>query len=613
MRRTLAAMMMQMSLPMAAQAMELWEADAPARPPIFTWELSDAITLNVNRATAAFGTIVRAQGRDPELLPQANAARVGASGVAPGGVNVDDGNLNYARGDHVSTVLKGIIDVELKYRSNFGAFLRAKAWDDYAQRRDAVPFGNLPNNYAANTPLSDDGFSQFGRFSRVVLMDANVYGTFEIAEKALFVRLGSQTIDWTTRGSILGGLEQINVIDYAARNDHAPRNRQVALTDDSYIPVPAMFARLTLNKHTSLEAFYQFRFRPNELPGCGTFFALADYVTPGCDKVLAQPVTITDPQAIASGLFAKRAPDANPPNSGQYGFGIKYLSEIGRFGAYFANYHSRRFSPSAIKSTRLTLGGTPLIPGDPGGQNVRYFIEYPDDVKVFGLTFETLWRETGVAVEYTYRPNQSILLGSTDLFNAFASNTAPTQLRADATATPPGGIYHGYDRRKMSQLTLGGRRPFGNALEGELTLSAEVGIKYIHNLPDVDVRRYGRSDVYGLGPVNGQCTAGATPTQCSNRGFATAFSWGYRLKASTQYANVAGGVDLTPSVSFLHDVKGWSYDAIFNEGRKAAAVALRADVKQHFFVEASWSPIWGGDYNFVKDRDFYALFAGITF
>src|SRR5262249_51934411 len=156
-----------------------------------------------------------------------------------------------------------------------------------------------------------------------------------------------------------------------------------------------------------------------------------------------------DPAGIAAGLVALRAPDVKPPDSGQYGVAVTHVVEdVGRFGAYFANYHSRPFVPSAIKSPRLTFGGTPLIPGDPGGQNVRYFVEYPEDIRVFGLNYaarvtEGRWKGTSAYAEYTYRPNQSVLLSSVDLFNAFASNVAPSVLRADATATAPGAAYHG--------------------------------------------------------------------------------------------------------------------------------------------------------------------------
>jgi len=596
-----------------------WAADSardkPLLPPL---ELKlDSGALLTIKGTVTYGTNIRARGRDPELIPPGNAARVGAAGVAPGGVNVDDPNLNYDKGDRISTALKGVLDLELKFEKS-RAFVRARAWDDYAQRRNAVPHGNLPNAYTANTPLSDAGSSAYAQFNSGVLMDAYVEHTFDVGARQMLVRLGSQRIDWGRQDTtILGGLEQINAIDYAARI------RAGALPQEGYVPVPAVFARWGTRETTAIEAFYLLKFHENEQPACGTFGfygSLADYTSDGCNRVVAQPAGITDPAALTAGIFARRAPDVRPSDSGQYGISVIHVMEnVGQFGAYFANYHSRRFSPSALKSTRV---GPPLIPGDPGGANVQYFIEYPENVRMFGLTYgggvrEGSFKGAQFGAEYTYRPNQPVLLSSTDLFNAFASNVAPTQLRADATATPLGGRYPGYDRRKISQLTIAGQLPTWQTLGGYLVVKGEAGMKYVHDLPDVNVRRYVRSEVYGLGPVNGVCLPGSTPKQCSNEGYVTPFSWGYRASAGIKYANVipsaAKVIDLTPSISFVHDVSGYAYDIIFIEGRKITIAGLKADIGKNLFLQAQWWNVWGGDFNFLKDRDFVTLFGGINF
>jgi hypothetical protein len=588
-------------------------AGHPPKPELVL-KLSDETTLSLNRLTVTYGTKVRARGRAPDLLPPGNAARVGLIGTAPAGQNNDDGNLNYDRGDSVSTAFKGILDLELRHGNDLRAFVRARAWDDRAQRRNAVPHGNIPNNFVANTSLTDAGFSRYGQFSNAVLMDAYAEGTLRPAGQPLMLRLGAQAIPWgMMETSILGGLDQVNAIDYAARFRAGALPR-----DEGYVPAPAAFARLGTRETTALEAFYMLRFRPNELAGCGTFFALADYVTPGCGLVMAQPAALSDAAALAAGIVARRAPDVKPPHSGQYGIAAIHTSPVGRFGVYYANYHSRRFAPTAIKSTRTAFGGVPLIPGDPGSENVRYLIEYPEDVRMLGLTWGAVLPAgapggTGISAEYTYRPNQSVLLNSIDLFNAFASNVAPTPLRADAIATAPGAPYPGYDRRQVSQLNLRVRHPFPEEPRERLSLAAEVGFRYIHDLPDVNVRRYGRSDIYGLGPINGVCPAGASARQCSTDGYVSAFSWGYRVRAARRFPNVLDGLDLVPSIAFSHDVKGWAHDIVFIEGRKAASFAVRADFRRSFFVEAAWVPIWGGEYNFLRDRDYYTVFGGITF
>jgi len=60
-------------------------------------------------------------------------------------------------------------------------------------------------------------------------------------------------------------------------------------------------------------------------------------------------------------------------------------------------------------------------------------------------------------------------------------------------------------------------------------------------------------------------------------------------------------------------VKGWSYDEDFNEGRKAAILAIRAQYQKRYFAEFSWTSFWGGTYNVGRDRDVAVLSAGVTF
>lgn len=554
------------------------------------------------KATVTLGTAVRTQDRDPLLMRAANASAIGAVGAAASGQNSDDASLNYARGDRVSTVLKGIGDIEFKYAA-FGARARVKAWRDFTQQDSNVAWGNQPSGYAPQSPLSDRGFHPLAQFTGAALMDAYVYGTANPGGTPLHVRFGQQTIPWGAPATIAGGLRQINAHDGAARA------RPGSIADETEIPALALFARLSPTPQLNVEAFWQMRFEPSQMPGCGTFNSYVDYVAEGCDKVFVGAGN--DRVSLATGMFGRRHPNIES-SAGQFGVGLSYLAEgVGRFGAYFSTIHSRRFSLGVVKSSRL-VPPVPLIPGDPGGANVQYFVEYPEDVRVYTLNFQTRMPDnTAMFAELTHQPNQILRLNATDLLNAFASNVALTPLRADATATAAGNPFHGYDRYHVTQLNLGGSKPFGGVLGASaFTLGAEVAGKYVHRLPDPSVRRYGRSDLFGLGPVGGACAGNGI--QCTSAGYVTAASWGYRMRAGLTYPNVAYGVSLSPTASFGHDVKGWSYDDVFSEKRKMAALGLRADYRKRYFAEFVWTSIWGGTYNLARDRDTFVAVAGFT-
>ena len=67
--------------------------------------------------------------------------------------------------------------------------------------------------------------------------------------------------------------------------------------------------------------------------------------------------------------------------------------------------------------------------------------------------------------------------------------------------------------------------------------------------------RFGRSDIFGQGPVNGVCPPPAVPIQCTSDGYVSRNAWGYRLFGALRYANVADGVDLVAHPLFRADGK----------------------------------------------------------
>ncbi len=551
----------------------------------------------------SYGTSWRTQSADPALLPPGNAGAVGIIGTAAGGNNNDDGDLNYKRGAPFSTVLKGTLDTDIQ-AGNLGAKIRLYGWNDSAMHDNAVPHGNFPNGYVPNTPLSDRGASALGAFAGLEALQANVYGNFAVADHPLFLRLGYQNIGWGIPTTIAGGLEAIDPTNNPARL------RPGATPEESRIPIAALFGRLGVSRTVNAEGFLQFDFRGNELPECGTFFSSLDYLPHGCNQVYTNPAFPDAANAQVLGGTVARASDIKPPKGGQYGLGLTWLAEgVGQFGGYFSNYHSRRQSVSVYN-------------GGIGSPLPLYAMEFPKDIKVWGLTFKTrLPDQTAVAAEYTYRPNQSVQLATSDLLFGFLSPAfrlltgqgLPSELNADVAALAPGQLYHGYDRLRVSQLNAGVSRPFGQVAGGDLTASAEAGLKYVHDLPDVAVRRYVRSDVFGLGPVGNLCIPPAYATQCTSDGYASAFAWGVRTKVASRYADVLEGIALTPSLSFAWDLRGWSYDGVLSQGRKLANLGVHADIGHDLYADLSWTPTWGGTYNVRSDRSFMSLVGGVHF
>lgn len=541
------------------------------------------------------GTTVRTRSPDPSLVPAPNAAALGIPGYAPAGRNQDDGNLNYRRGDPISTVVKAVGNLEVKYDA-YGAQLRAMAWRDFALTNGGRPWGNLANSYTPGVPLGESSNSVYGRFDGVALLDANVYGTVNAGGIPIYARAGNQLVPWGMPSTIAGGLSILNPI-----NSPASRRPGAAL-EEVTIPFPALFARLGVTPKINVEAFYQFAFQRTEGFGCGTFFSTIDYIADRCDKVVLG-AGLNDRQSVATGDFAKRAPDARVSNGDQFGLGATYSMEsIGtQFGAFFAQYHSRTPLIGVIKAGRAV----PYIVGDPDGLNPRYFLEYPERVHMFGVNAIARRPNSTLFGEIVYRPNQPVQLHGNDITGVSLSNAANTLLRAEYSAVPLGGIYRPYDRLATTDVLVGGNVTTDGVLGAKtLLLGGDAGLKYVHDLPDVNLRRYGRADVFGVAPLFGVCsTAVQTTVSCSNDGFVSRSAFGARVRASLTYPEVLTELDLIPLISYGYDIKGWSYDGVFNEGRQFALLSLRSEYRKRYIAELAYVKTWGGSYNNARDRD----------
>ena len=246
---------------------------------------------------------------------------------------------------------------------------------------------------------------------------------------------------------------------------------------------------------------------------------------------------------------------------------------------YATQFHSRTGYSGVIKSLRTA--GAPFVPGDPDALNPKYVTEFPADVRMFGLTFETRFAGGTAFGELTYRPNQPLQFNAADLLGAVLSPVAPTTLRSQERALPPGGTLSGFERHKNVQLQLGAVGQVAGVLPGAtVNWGAEIVYKGVPDLPDPSVTRFGRVDVFGQGPVDGVCPAPAAPTQCTSDGYVSRHAFGYRLVVGARYANVAEGVDLVPSLLFGQDVSGWSGDTGDPRGPQARDRVVARELAQ---------------------------------
>ncbi|WP_260961046.1 DUF1302 domain-containing protein [Pseudomonas citri] len=544
----------------------------------------------------------------------------------------DDSHLNFKRGETFSKIFKGIHDLELKY-GDTGVFVRGKYWYDF----------ELKDEDRLYKDISDSNRKEGAKSSGGQILDAFVYHNYAIADQPGSVRLGKQVVSWGESTFIQGGINSINPVDVSAFR------RPGAEIKEGLIPVNMFYVSQSLTDNLSAEAFYQLEWDQTVVDNCGTFFSQPDVIADGCTDNLrvlnkrsripgaALPtLTALGVDANEEGVLVRRGPDRDARDSGQWGASMKYMFEPldTEFGAYFMNYHSRApiFSATGAASRFYTMPLGPLAALRPliVAGNSNYFVEYPEDIRLYGLSFSTtLPTGTAWSGELSYRPNAPVQLSTTDIL--FAGVTPITGFgNASVLQGAPGQDLHGYQRKEITQF----QTTFTHFLDqvmgaSRLTLVGEIGVTHVGGLESKSDARYGRDPVFGPGELpNGFCntlnastaagggqTAGNVNSNCNNDGFTTATSWGYRARAIWEYPDVFAGVNLKPNVAWSHDVKGYSPGpgGNFEEGRKAVSLGLDAEYQNTYNASLAYTNFFGGDFSTVDDRDFLALSVGVTF
>jgi hypothetical protein len=556
----------------------------------------------------------------------------------------DDGRLNFRKNKTFSKIFKGIHDLELKY-GDTGVFVRGKYWYDFETKDENREF----------KAISDTNRKEGAQASGAQILDAFVYHNYDIAGQPGSVRLGKQVVSWGESTFIQNSINSINPVDVSAFR------RPGAEIKEGLIPVNMFYVAQSLTDNLSAEAFYQLEWDQTVVDNCGTFFSSSDVAADGCDDNLRlltnNPASIgllnrlflapagLSLDANEEGSLVKRVADVDARDSGQWGLALRYTFEPldTEFGLYAMNYHSRAPFFSATPPDQATYNiANRVLPLSSSGAALAiagsssYFIEYPEDIRLYGLSFATtLPTGTAWSGEISYRPNAPVALNSTDiLFSAVRPLASPRAVNpfVDASVLEGGQTVHGYRRKEVTQLQTTFIHFFDQVMgASRLTLIGEVGMTFVGGLEHTSEARYGRDGVFGPGALpNGTCenlnriTAGGavgnadfsnTTKHCNSDGFVTHSSWGYRTRAIWDYPDVFAGVNLRPSVAWQHDVDGYSPGpgANFEEGRKAISLGLDAEYQNTYTASLAYTDFFGGDYNTSVDRDFVALSFGVNF
>ncbi len=397
--------------------------------------------------TVSLGASWRVQSPDRDII----ATSAGGNSFGP---NDDDGTQNYSTG-LVSSVIKATTELELNYRQNIGAFVRATGFYD-SQNED---------NARERTPLAEAALDRVG--SRTDLLDAYVWGRFDLGKMPAEIRVGQQVVSWGESTFIPGGINTLNHFDINALRLPGGELRE------AFLPQDMAWLSVGTSENTTLELVYQYDWDDTEPDASGSYWGSNDFVPDGFVPVVlgfgafSDQGTPWDPDF----LDVPRDPTINASDDGQYGAALRwYLPNFSNgfeFGLYYMNIHSRLplingrtgtqagvgngvgaatavggaaqgigagLSPAAAiaaaaqqavmaaaglggnytlqeATIAATVGANAALTGgdvvglagafanDKYAETGAYFTTFPEDLEILGLSFNTQVGRTGVALQ----------------------------------------------------------------------------------------------------------------------------------------------------------------------------------------------------------------------
>ncbi|KEQ19750.1 DUF1302 domain-containing protein [Endozoicomonas numazuensis] len=505
----------------------------------------------------------------------------------------DDGNRNFEKGSMVTNRFSVLSEMDIRYQ-NMGAFVRGSAFYDdayFGKNDNDSPLTNNNLSVAYNE-FTDETKDAHGKKAR--LLDAFVYGNFDVANRNLNVRVGRQVVNWGE--SIFIG----NIGLAMSPVDGTKSNVAGVEVKDIYLPVGQVFAQLDLTENLSVAAYSQWEWAKTETNAVGSFFSVSDGIDEGGESLLPaeqfatleqnvelmrQGIIANAPAPVASAVGAnsidapgiRRGKDIDADDDGQWGLAFNYFAEnLGNgteFGLYYINYHEKTpanvvrslsnyqpYSDAAVAANPfLSALNTTYESNIPAANRAQvpigtYHIEYFENIKLIGTSFGTLIGDTNVGGEIALRKDTTVL------------DQNGTAMRADTV---------------QAQLSM--IHSFGvTRLADEVLFTGEIGYNQVLGKD--------KDEIQSTAELHGSGLAGMV---------------------TLKYNNIFPATNLEVPISFRHNIDGKSAAGTFTA---TGSNSDRLSIGAKFFYQDQWEA--GLSYNayFGKaednaytDRDYVAL------
>lgn len=658
---------------------------------------SGAVTGNWD-TTVSYGQAWRVETRDCRLIATAD----GGCGRSP---NIDDGDLNYATG-LFSRALKASTELSVNYR-NVGAFVRASALYDFdvmgsPTRRTELPSAAKPYVGRYGRLLDAFVFSKFKlgsmpaelRLGRQVVSwgestfiqnGTNVINHFDVSAlrvpgselKEAF--LPQNMVNFSLQFSDRWSAQAVYLLhwsptvpepdgSYFSPNDFAtPGGSKVVLGFGAFSDQGVDFRPLGGSLITDFQNVKRSPDRSAKNSGQGGLSI--KYYAPDFNNGTEFGLYVMNYHSRLPLLSGRTGTQAGLGNAfgalnaagaaaQALGGGLPIAAAIAtaaqlavsRSAAAGGNLSLAQATEYATIGARTALAGGSVatqasnLATHEYSKTASYFAEYPEDIKMIGVSFNTQIQRGGIALqgEVTYRQNVPLQYDDVELLFAaltpFESGLAAlrgTALPATCTAAAPtlsrcnqlgtfalNSEVRGWTTKDTWQGQFTATKTFANVLHAsQAVLVFEGAVSYVAGLENLTSGgpagrgiRYNApgTSVSGNAELAGNHFGEVEPASR----FPVATSWGYRVAGRLEYPGLMGPWNVLPRFSWQHDVSGTSPGpgGNFIEGRYGLTLGVSANLRAKWELDTSYTKFGGaGRFNDINDRDFVAASVKFSF
>ena len=483
--------------------------------------------------------------------------------------NQDDGDRNFDKG-LISNRIDVFSEFDAVYK-NFGLRLSGAAWYDqvYNQSNDN------DSRFTANAfsedydEFTDDTRDLHGRDAE--LLDAFVFGYIDAGQTTTSFRLGQYAMQWGeslffgNNGIARGGMSPVDIVKLLS----VPNTQFKEIIR----PVPQISAQIQIGPRVSLGAYYQFKWEESRLPASGSYFSTSDVLDEGGERlILGEP--------LPGGHYPTawfRGNDMEARDSGQGGIQLRVRPGMELdLGFYAINYHDKTpqlYSLPGVDEVTHSLIN-PAVVDFAIGKVGEYFLVYPEDIQMYGVSASTTFGDWNLAAEVSMRCNTPLV------------STLQVSIPAALPYFP--GVHPDADNDDDPAYAV------GRSLHANFSWLASLRPNFLAN------------ETSFLGEIAWHRRTSITDNKAALDPNTEKDAWGFRMVYEPFYRQVLPGLDLSIPLGFAYFPKGKS-SVITNFGPDKGgdmSIGIKASYLDVWRCSLSYTHFYGSEAGYL-DADTY--------